>query len=80
MIDGMAVACEIGKPTQIKTCVHWAHHFTKTLESKIKGCDEIYLVFDCYNLKISLKEVSKDAKVTDQPLLIQSRQHTNREK
>ena len=67
IIDCIAVAHEIGKPTWIKTFVHWVCNFTTTLESKVEEYNEINLVFDRYNLKISLKEATWQRGQGDRP-------------
>ena len=67
MIESMAAAHEMGKPTWTNTCVHWTHCFTTTLESKVKGYNEKHLVFDRYNLKISLKEATRQRSQGDRP-------------
>ena len=61
----MAVVHAMGKPTWIKTCANWADHFIATLESKVKEYEEIHLVFDCYDLLISLKAATRQRRQGD---------------
>ena len=65
VIDGMAVVHAMGKPTWIKTCANWADHFIATLESKVKEYEEIHLVFDRYDLPISLKVAMRQRRQGD---------------
>ena len=61
----VAVVHAMGKPTWIKTCTNWADHFIAILESKVKEYEEIHLVFDRYDLPISLKAATRQRRQGD---------------
>jgi len=50
----------MGEPPLVKTCAQWADHFTATLNSKCSYYDEVYLVFDHYDLPTSSKEAMRE--------------------
>lgn len=55
IIDGMAFVQEMCKPQRVKTCCDLAKHFCQNFKFKAQ-LHEVHVVFDHYNLTISLKE------------------------
>ena len=55
LLDGIALVQQMGKPVSVKSCEHLVQHFMKKLDSKVENYDEIHFVFDCYDIKTSLK-------------------------
>lgn len=60
VIDGMALVQALGKPAWIKTCAQWAEYFNTALDKMSGQFDEVHLVFDRYDLPISLKESTRE--------------------
>ena len=69
VIDGMAAVHAMGKPTRIKTCAHWADHFTSEMDRQVKDYDEVHLVFDRYDLSTSLKEATRERRQGCMPVI-----------
>ncbi len=55
VIDGMAVVQEMGEPNWVRTCDDLAKHFCTQIKQRSSGYDEIHVVFDRYDLDVSLK-------------------------
>ena len=60
VIDGMALVQEMGKPTSVNACLDLAEHFLDRLATKTENYDEIHLVFDRYDIDISLKTATRN--------------------
>ena len=59
IVDGMAEVQSLVKPPGIATCDELAEHFVNRLFNKYNGSDEIRLVFDRYDLPMSLKTATR---------------------
>ena len=55
IVDGMAELQSLDKPTWITTCFQLAEHYMKQLLQKCSESDEIHVVFDRYDVELSLK-------------------------
>ncbi len=51
----MAVVQEMGKPNWVRTCDDLAQHVCTQIKQRSSGYDEIHVVFDRYDLDVSLK-------------------------
>ena len=60
IIDGMAELQCLDKPEWVKNCEQLAIHFVDTIEQKYGRKDEIRLIFDRYDLPMSLKEATRE--------------------
>ena len=60
IIDGMAELQCLDKPEWVKNCEQLAIHFVDTIEQKHGRKDEIRLIFDRYDLPMSLKEATRE--------------------
>ena len=60
IIDGMAELQCLDKPEWVKNCEQLAIHFVDTIEQKYNRKDEIRLIFDRYDLPMSLKEATRE--------------------
>ena len=58
-LDGMAIVQEIGKPTWIKTCADFGRYFCSIVAQKVRSYEEVHLIFDRYDLPLSLKEATR---------------------
>ena len=58
IIDGMAELQSLDKPTWITTCSQLAEHYMNQLLRKCSESDEIYVVFDRYDVELSQKSVT----------------------
>ena len=56
IIDGMAELQSLDKPDWIKNCSQLADHFNNRIEQKHGKSYEVRLIFDRYDLPMSLKE------------------------
>lgn len=59
IVDGMAELQALDKPAAITTCAQLAEHFTDTILQKHSDCDELHLVFDRYDVPLSLKSATR---------------------
>ena len=59
IVDGMAELQSLDKPSIITTCAHLAEHFTEHFLTKYRDSDELYLVFDRYDIPLSLKSANQ---------------------
>ena len=59
IVDAMAEIQSMGKPQWIKTCTHLAEHFTARMVNKYGHLDEFHLVFDQYDVPLSLKTATR---------------------
>ena len=57
IVDGMAD--KLDKPTCITTCSQLAQHYMKQLLQKRSESDEIHVVFDRYDVELSLKSATR---------------------
>ena len=59
IIDGMAELHCLDKPEWVKNCAQLADHFINTMEQKYGKRDEVRLIFDRYDVTMSLKEATR---------------------
>jgi len=59
IVDGMTELQSLHKPTWIATCSQLAEHFTDHLFQQYIESDEIHLVFDRYDVPMSLKSATR---------------------
>ena len=62
IIDGMAELQSLDKPDWVKNCAQLAEHFVATIEQKYGRRDEVRLIFDRYDVSMSLKEATGEKK------------------
>jgi hypothetical protein len=67
IVDGMAFFNALEKPDDVKTCAELALHFAQTFFQKYGRYEETHLVFDRYDLPMSLKTTTRDRRLGDQP-------------
>ena len=60
ILDGMAELQSLGKPDWIKNCSQLADHFNSRIYQKHAHSDELRLVFDRYDLPLSLKAATRE--------------------
>ena len=66
IVDGMAVLQSLDKPARITKCVEHAEHFSVRILQKHSDCDELHLVFDRYDIPLSLKSATRARRQHDQ--------------
>ena len=59
-MDAMAELQSLDKPDHIKNCRKLADHFTTRILQKYRKGDEIHLLFDRYDVSLSLKTATRD--------------------
>ena len=59
IVDGMPVHQSLDKPARITKCVQLAKHFSVRILQKHSDCDELHLVFDRYDIPLSLKSATR---------------------
>ena len=59
IVDGMAELQSLDKLATITTCADLAEHFTETILRKHRTCYELHLVFDRYDVPLSLKSATR---------------------
>lgn len=59
IIDGMAEVQALDKPAWVKNCKQLADHFSERLFDKYNGNDEIRVIFDRYDIPLSLKSATR---------------------
>ena len=59
IVDGMAEFQSLDKPTWITTCSQLAEHYMNQLLRKCSESDEIHVVFDRYDVELSLKSATR---------------------
>ena len=59
IVDGMVEVQSLSKPNTVKTCADLAQHFTDIVFNKHLDCDELHLVFDRYDVPLSLKVATR---------------------
>ena len=59
IVDGMAVLQSLDKPARITKRVELAKHFSVRILQKHSDCDELHLVFDRYDIPLSLKSATR---------------------
>lgn len=64
--DGMAHLQLLDKPAIITTCAHLAEHFTERVLEKYSHSDELHLVFERYDIPLSLKSATRVRRQGDQ--------------
>ena len=64
--DGMAELQSLDKPAVITTCAHLAEHFSEQFLNKYGDSDELHLVFDRYDVPLSLKSATRVRRQGDQ--------------
>ena len=80
IIDGMAELQGFQKEKQIQTCEHLANSFLESIEKKYQLYHEVHLVFDRYDVPMSLKTATRDirtSKVGSLPVAYKIDQRTN---
>ena len=60
IIDGTAELQCLDKPDWVKNCTKLADHFIDTMEQKYGMNDEVRLIFDRYDVTMSLKEATRE--------------------
>ncbi|CAH3043013.1 unnamed protein product [Porites lobata] len=60
IVDGMAEVQALEKPDWIKTCSDLADHFTVTIFHKYRDADEVRVIFDRYDVPLSLKTATRE--------------------
>ena len=60
IIDGMAELQCLDKPDWVKNCAQLAEHFVATIEQKYGWRDEVRLIFDRYDVTMSLKKATRE--------------------
>ena len=59
IVDGMAELQSLDKPTWITTCSQLAEYYMNQLLQKCSESDEIHVVFDRYDVELSLKSATR---------------------
>lgn len=59
IVDGMAELQSLKKPDSIKDCLQLAEHFCDRIFTKYADYSEIRLIFDRYDVPVSLKEATR---------------------
>ena len=59
IVDGMAELQSLDKPTWITTCSQLANHYINQLLQKCSESEEIHVVFDRYDVELSLKSATR---------------------
>ena len=67
LVDAMAVVQSMGKPDTIKNCCDLASHFSGTVKNEFHGYDEARLIFDRYDVPMSLKTAPRVTRQHGQP-------------
>ncbi|KAK3754688.1 hypothetical protein QZH41_015388, partial [Actinostola sp. cb2023] len=67
IVDGMAELQSLNKPEWIKNCQHLANHFTAKMFEKYSESDELRLIFDRYDVPLSLKMATRVRRQGGQP-------------
>ena len=81
IVDGMAVMQEMGKPANIINAANLCEHFLKIVEQRAIHFNEIHIIFDRYDLPISLKQHVRDVRTSKKTSLAYCISHdTNIEK
>ena len=62
VIDGKAELQCLDKPDWVRNCAQLAEHFAATIEQKYGRRDEGILIFDRYDVSMSLKEATREKK------------------
>ena len=60
LVDAMAEVQSLDKPEQIKNCNQLAEHFVNRILNRYKDADEIRLIFDRYDVPMSLKTATRE--------------------
>ena len=60
IVDGKAELQSLRKPATITTCARLADHFTNQLFQRYSESDELHLVFDKYDVALSLKSATRE--------------------
>ena len=69
IIDGMAELQCLDKPDWVKNCEQLANHFVNTIEQKYGRKDKVCLIFDRYDLPMTLKEATREKRQGGQDLI-----------
>ena len=59
IVDGMAEVQSLDKPDWIKNCAQLAENFCNRIFQKYSGSDEVRLIFEGYDLPLSLKSATR---------------------
>ena len=60
LVDAMATVQSMGKPEWIKNCSQLAEHFISCVFQQYNDDSEVHLIFDRYDLPLSLKSATRD--------------------
>ena len=63
IIDGMAFLQSLDKPHYINTCEDLSNHFLKRLQTYYNSYDEVQVVFDRYNIPVSLENATRQKRL-----------------
>lgn len=66
IVDGMALLQALDKNPTITNCAELADHFTEKLFQKHDNCVELHLIFDRYDVPLSLKTATRVRRQGDQ--------------
>ena len=64
--DGMAELQSLDKPAIITTSAHLAEHFTEQVLEKYSDSNELHLVFERYDISLSLQSATRVRRQGDQ--------------
>ena len=67
LVDAMAEVQSLDKPDFIKNCSQLADHFTNRILERYSQADEVRLIFDRYDVPMSLKTATRDRRQGSQP-------------
>ena len=70
IVDVMAEVQSLDKPDWIKNCAQQAENFCNRIFQKYSGSDEVRLIFDRYDLPLSLKSATRVKRQGGQDLCI----------
>ena len=62
LVDAMATVQSMGKPKWIKNCSQLAEHFISCVFQQYNDDSEVHLIFDRYDLPLSLKSATRDGR------------------
>ena len=69
IVDGMAEVQSLKKTDDVKNCLDLADHFVVKLFEKYRECDELRLIFDRYDIPLSLKMATRARRQGQQPAI-----------
>ena len=69
IVDGMAEVQSLKKTDNVRNCLDLADHFIVKLFEKYSECDELRLIFDRYDIPLSLKMATRTRRQGQQPAI-----------